>query len=781
MSYTYREKNNLNTLLDNPGTTNRIVQYRDDPNKSSALAEIKRLSIRARKQNSSKDINKELEEMENTLENTEKNRLLFKNIKEEKDDEDKIYKKEKGKNEEIPQKGKFISFKRPNYSLLKRKKVHFMDSKLNNNTSDNIRINKENENDFNINTNKTNNTINNLNVIDNYRNKYKNNQIIDNSNKSNQSNKSRNYNINSDSLINDYVVKYNSMDDDYKYKNNIVIERSHNKDRLIVNEYHSKSKSKNKNKKDLKKYKTEYIWDKNINRIVEKRIYSDDEDNDDKDNNKENKDKNNNDNKSNKIYNININDNNNKKEYVSNLGKKVNLYEDKEDENKNNNNEEIKKEKNKNILDKNNENKKEKEILKAILTKIENKNLKLKEKEKDKEKKEEENEKNEKKNNNNKEKLLEYKIEHIKKEKNDPEILKGKDNKVIEIKKRLGNCKVIFKKEQKLLKNKDKKDNKDNKEIDKEIFKEKENYRTLDNKTNKPKELNKNNYNPKFYRKDKIYSYKDNNYNEEQNQKQEKYKYNKIRNPNNTYTEIVEEKIIIIDDDNKIKPKIEINKYKYNPEDKIYKLQRQFTNSNDDLNSKIQKSSFEERKYFKKSPNPPLNLNPRGIYTRKRIEDKKPDRKEILIENESNAPNGYPNNFKKKNIRIKMTNEKIDDDNKYNYNLNTNLQKYNKNSKYVKFGNDNKWPKNDSEYFNNSGSLEKYKKKELIPSYDNINDENEDDYKNNEGNNLRIKKYVNIEKPYYKKKIINDERKGRNSKNNYNLKRFSKSLDYDDN
>ena len=54
-------------------------------------------------------------------------------------------------------------------------------------------------------------------------------------------------------------------------KNNVTIENINNKEKLVINEYPSNEN----NKKELKRFKTEYIWDKNINRLVEKRIYFD--------------------------------------------------------------------------------------------------------------------------------------------------------------------------------------------------------------------------------------------------------------------------------------------------------------------------------------------------------------------------------------------------------------------------------------------------------------------------------------------------------------------------
>ena len=67
-------------------------------------------------------------------------------------------------------------------------------------------------------------------------------------------------------------VKYDSINEEYRKKNNLIIENINSKEKIIKNEY----LTNNKDKKHLKNYKTEYIWDKIIHRLVEKRIYFDD-------------------------------------------------------------------------------------------------------------------------------------------------------------------------------------------------------------------------------------------------------------------------------------------------------------------------------------------------------------------------------------------------------------------------------------------------------------------------------------------------------------------------
>ena len=66
--------------------------------------------------------------------------------------------------------------------------------------------------------------------------------------------------------------EYDTLIEEYKKRNNLTVENINTKEKIIKNEY----RNKNKAKKLLKTYKTEYFWDKTINRLVEKRIYLDD-------------------------------------------------------------------------------------------------------------------------------------------------------------------------------------------------------------------------------------------------------------------------------------------------------------------------------------------------------------------------------------------------------------------------------------------------------------------------------------------------------------------------
>ena len=69
--------------------------------------------------------------------------------------------------------------------------------------------------------------------------------------------------MNNDSFEKNYAKKFNNVDDGYDVKKDTIIEKNHHKDKIIVNEYHTRSTDK----RNLKKYKTEYVWDKNISFI----------------------------------------------------------------------------------------------------------------------------------------------------------------------------------------------------------------------------------------------------------------------------------------------------------------------------------------------------------------------------------------------------------------------------------------------------------------------------------------------------------------------------------
>ena len=68
--------------------------------------------------------------------------------------------------------------------------------------------------------------------------------------------------------------KFDPITEEYKKRNNLTVEKINTKEKIIKNEYGNKNNEKRK----LKSYRTEYFWDKTINRLVEKRIYLDEND-----------------------------------------------------------------------------------------------------------------------------------------------------------------------------------------------------------------------------------------------------------------------------------------------------------------------------------------------------------------------------------------------------------------------------------------------------------------------------------------------------------------------
>ena len=308
--------------------TQRIIRYFEDPKEAKALAEIKKLSNKAKK--SSKNVRSNFGDFIGTDDlknNTELNRVMFKN---------------EGNDYELEQPNVRDPFPRRKFKFSTQR---YAPKNKNMTLIDEIR-NKQNENN---------------NDEDNTHYKHKNNRIIrfsvdigyDNDNKE-ANNINKNYNSSTSKpeshhasnfrkykklksenitmprfgekkpdtkLINDDQKKieimegaFDNIPDEYKAKNHATVENLHNKEQIVINEYHTKNKNAPKN------YKTEYVWDKSINRLVEKRIYLD--------KNEINNDNNNNDKNEGRKYNNNSvnyrnrykrfddeDDNRNKKDY----------------------------------------------------------------------------------------------------------------------------------------------------------------------------------------------------------------------------------------------------------------------------------------------------------------------------------------------------------------------------------------------------------------------------------------------------------------------------------
>jgi len=281
--------------------TQRIIRYFEDPKEAKALAEIKKLSDKAKM--SSKNLGNNYIDLFGTDDlknNTELNRVMFKN---EGDD----YKLEQPIERDPFQRRKFKFStqkyvpKNENMTLIEEIK-----DKQNNNNNKDEDNNKHNH--------KKDNRIIRFSIDNDYDNNKKENNINKNYNsktskpaKNHSSNLRRNKNTKSENIkwlrfsekrpvttsINDETKKieiiegaFDNIPDEYKIKNNATVENLDNKEQIIINEYHSKNKNYPKN------YKTEYVWDKTINRLVEKRIYLDK--NEINNDNNENNDNNNN-------------------------------------------------------------------------------------------------------------------------------------------------------------------------------------------------------------------------------------------------------------------------------------------------------------------------------------------------------------------------------------------------------------------------------------------------------------------------------------------------------
>ena len=264
--------------------TQRIIRYFEDPKEVKALAEIKKLSNKAKK--SSKNVRSNFGDFIGTDDlknNTELNRVMFKN---------------EGNDYELEQQNVRDPFPRRKFTFSTQR---YVPKNKNMTLIDEIR-NKQNENNNDEdNTNykhKRDNRIIRFSVDNGYDND---NKEANNINKNYNSNTSKPESHHSSNFrkykklksenitrprfsekkpdtksINDDQKKieimegaFDNIPDEYKAKNHATVENLHNKEQIVINEYHTKNKNAPKN------YKTEYVWDKSINRLVEKRIYLD--------------------------------------------------------------------------------------------------------------------------------------------------------------------------------------------------------------------------------------------------------------------------------------------------------------------------------------------------------------------------------------------------------------------------------------------------------------------------------------------------------------------------
>lgn len=291
--------------------TKRIIQYFEDPKDSEALAEIKRLSSTAKKK-SSKNVKRNLKDFDdiNVINNTERNRLMFKDIKDE-NEKLKIVKPKKNYEQ-----ANFVrrTFQFPTQTYIPRNKNMslYEEIKLITKENPNNQYNDKNDDDDDFNLDSLNiyedsNEVKEKNVNDTYKKEKENKNMSYNTsdnkkeNVNNQSNLRRHKKLNTEiegsgkklkfaddtkpkvnhfenrKIMKNLRYTYNPSDllEEFKKKNNAFIENLHNKEKIVINEYQTKDKDKPKSNN----YKTEYIWDKTINRLVEKRIFYDDSQN----------------------------------------------------------------------------------------------------------------------------------------------------------------------------------------------------------------------------------------------------------------------------------------------------------------------------------------------------------------------------------------------------------------------------------------------------------------------------------------------------------------------
>ena len=302
----------------------RIVRYLDDPKNSDALAEVKRISNQAKNKNKTSSnlvhINpNDIDNKESVIHNISckpfkrrkfqfptqvfkpkpKDLEIFqelksnKNIKEKKD----VNKNKKDENDsdalnseaDEDEDSEFDLDKKEKENDMKEEKKEFNEKKeipQYNTRTYNIPYNRIKKDDDKIIVKEekkpviVNNMNNNINkgrnlILEKYK-------KIEPAKKEREKYSSSTLNVNeTNKAINrkkDFVhrisYRFDTITDEYKKKNNLTVEKINTKEKIIKNEY----SNKNPTKKHLKTYKTEYFWDKIINRLIEKRIYIDEND-----------------------------------------------------------------------------------------------------------------------------------------------------------------------------------------------------------------------------------------------------------------------------------------------------------------------------------------------------------------------------------------------------------------------------------------------------------------------------------------------------------------------
>ena len=288
----------------------RIVRYLDNPKDSSALAEIKRISNQAKKNKTSKNlIHINPDELINSPKDTEakdkdkpvqsfkrrkfqfattvyvpkKNNLTlldelhnkYKNVKVNNNEEKEL--KESGSEDDESEDSIFNLDKLEKEETKEQKEENQEYKKLsitknkNEETKKDTAVKETKEERTPIQVNRNNNNKGRTLLEERYKKiEPRNDRLKYSSNTVNVSEINRNTNNR-----NDYMPRasftFNTITEEYKKDNNLSVENRNTKELIIKNEYGNK----NKERKGLKTYKTEYFWDKMINRLVERRIYLD--------------------------------------------------------------------------------------------------------------------------------------------------------------------------------------------------------------------------------------------------------------------------------------------------------------------------------------------------------------------------------------------------------------------------------------------------------------------------------------------------------------------------
>ena len=322
---TIRRTRNLSP--NNPsGITERIIKYFEDPKDSKALAEIKRLSNKSKK--SSKNIRSAHYNFGDSelRDNTERNRLMFKepvNERAVKDANATFIRRKKqfattryeprNKNMTLYDELKLRENKNDNKNKIKPKfgkkenevedddddddkfdldHLNENKDKNQNEVKEEVKENKDfNANRFaryNIRNNykrifdKKNNTIDNTTTTstDNAKTTYHHSSLRRSKKPDNENNSRRARFAQNIKPIENISNNMQEENNDVRpiYKPSLTEDNNDNVNDVNLKKQ-EKIENKNEEKKPLKKYKTEFVWDKTINRLVERRIYSNQNDN----------------------------------------------------------------------------------------------------------------------------------------------------------------------------------------------------------------------------------------------------------------------------------------------------------------------------------------------------------------------------------------------------------------------------------------------------------------------------------------------------------------------